>query len=69
MVPGRRGPNRVGPDLLWRRALSHGVLAYFLICRVVSQYFELAIDDARDAFFLASCFTKELDEDQTRRLA
>jgi hypothetical protein len=39
MLPGRRGPNRVGPDLWWRQALAHGVLGYYLICRIIARQF------------------------------
>lgn len=63
MMPGRRGFNRVGPDAWWPSALAHGVLGYYLICRVVAREFDFAIDDAMDAYFLASCFTKQLGSD------
>jgi hypothetical protein len=68
MSPGRRGPNRVGPDQWWRQALAHGVLAYFFICRVISDEFELTREAAAEAYFRASCYTKELSAAQTARL-
>ncbi len=61
MTPGRRGPNRVGPDAWWPSALAHGVLGYYLICRVVAREFEFPFDDAMNAYLLASCFTQQLD--------
>jgi hypothetical protein len=68
MMPGRRGPNRVGPDLWWRQALAHGVLAYYLIARVIAEEFDISKDVAADAYFRASCFTKHLRDDQMRAL-
>jgi hypothetical protein len=65
MTPGRRGPNRVGPDPWWRQALAHRVLAYYLICRVIAEEFGLSKDAAMEAYFGATCFTKELSDDQT----
>lgn len=66
MSPGRRGPNRVGPDPWWRQALAHGVLAYYFVCRAIADEFGLSKDAAVDAYLRAGCFTKELDADQTR---
>jgi hypothetical protein len=68
MMPGRRGPNRVGPDQWWRQALAHGVLAYYLIARVIAEVFDFSKDVAADAYFRASCFTKHLSDDQMRGL-
>jgi hypothetical protein len=42
MTPGRRAPNRVGPDPWWRQALAHGVLAYYFVCRVIADEFALS---------------------------
>jgi hypothetical protein len=66
MMPGRRGPNRVGPDGWWRQALAHGVLAYYLIARVIAEEFELDKRPAMDAYLQAGCFTKQLGDEQTR---
>jgi hypothetical protein len=69
MLPGRRGPNRIGPDLWWRQALAHGMLAYYLICRIVAGHFGFGLQPATDAYWRASCFTKELSDDQLQALA
>lgn len=66
MKPGRRGPNRVGPDSWWRQALAHGGLAYYFICRVLAEEFGFSKDAAAEAFFRASCFTKHLSDEQMR---
>ena len=68
MSPGRRGPNRVGPDGWWRQALAHGVLAYYFICRVVAEEFGFSKDAAAEAYWRASCFTKHMTDDQMRAL-
>ena len=60
MTPGRRQPNRVGPDPWWPQALAHGVLAYYFVCRVIAEEFGLSKADAADAYYRASCFTKQL---------
>jgi hypothetical protein len=68
MNPGRRGPNRVGPDPWWRQALAHGVLAYYFVCRVIAEEFGLSKDEAVDAYLRAGSFTKDLDAEQTEGL-
>jgi SEC-C motif len=68
MKPGRAGLNREGPDQWWPQALAHGVLGYYLIARVLAQEFDLSRQVAEEAFFLASCVTKELSDEQTRGL-
>jgi hypothetical protein len=69
MLPGRRGPNRVGPDLWWPQALAHGALAYYFVCRVVADEFGLSKDAAADAYQRAGWFTKQLGAGQTEGLA
>lgn len=66
MNPRRRGPNRVGPDSWWPQALAHGVLAYYFICRLLAEEFGFSKDTAAEAFFRASCFTKQLNDEQMR---
>ena len=66
MTPGRRGLNVVGPDPWWRQALAHGVLAYYFVCRVIAEEFGVSKDAAAEAFFRASCFTKEFEDDEAR---
>lgn len=68
MMPGRRGPNRVGPDPWWREALRHGALAYYFVCKVIAEEFGLSKEAAEEAFFRASCFTKPLDAAQVEAL-
>jgi hypothetical protein len=68
MSAGRRGPNRIGPDVWWPQALAHGVLAYYFICRVIADEFELSKDAAASAYFSATCFTKRLSDEQVREL-
>jgi uncharacterized protein YecA (UPF0149 family) len=55
-----------GPDPWWVQALAHGVLAYYFVCRLLAEEFGLSKDAAAEVFFLASCFTKEIDGDQAR---
>jgi hypothetical protein len=50
MGPGRRQINRVGPDERWREALAHGVLGYYLICRVLAKEFGFDTDRAAEIF-------------------
>jgi hypothetical protein len=69
MTPGRRGPNRVGPDLWWPQALAHGALAYYFVCRVIANEFGLSKDSAADAYQRTAWFTKQLDAAQTEGLA
>ena len=68
MTPGRRGPNRVGPDGWWREALAHGALAYYFICRVIAEEFGLSKEAAADAYFRIGCFKQQLDPEQTAAL-
>jgi SEC-C motif len=68
MSPGRRGPNRVGPDMWWREALRHGALAYYFVCKVIAEEFGLSKEPVADVFFRASCFTKLLDAAQIEGL-
>jgi hypothetical protein len=64
MTPGRRQPNRVGPDPWWTQALAHGGLAYYFVCRVIADYFGLSRDAAAHAYNRAGCFTKRLEPEQ-----
>jgi hypothetical protein len=68
MTPGRRGPNRVGPDLWWPQALAHGALAYYFVCRVIAEEFGLSKDAAADAYQRTAWFTKQLAPAQTEGL-
>jgi hypothetical protein len=68
MMPGRRGPNRAGPDGWWASALAHGALAYYLTCRVVLEEFSMNKEPAVQAFVRAGMFTRELAPEQTRGL-
>jgi uncharacterized protein YecA (UPF0149 family) len=68
MMPGRRGPNRAGPDGWWVGALAHGALAYYLTCRVVLEKFNMNKEPAVQAFVRAGMFTRELAPEQTRGL-
>ena len=43
------------------------MLAYDVIC-VIAEEFEQSKDVAPEAYVRASCFTKQIDEDQTREL-
>lgn len=58
MSPGRRQINRVGPDPRWRDALGHGVLGYYLICRVLAEEFGLSKERLAELFHRASCYMK-----------
>jgi hypothetical protein len=69
MTPGRGGPNRIGPDRYWRQALAHGVLGYYFVCRVISDEFEITRDAAAEAYFRASCLTKELADEHAAGLS
>jgi hypothetical protein len=48
--------------------LAHGVLGYYLIVRVIAQEFDVSGQVAEEAFFVASCVTKELSDEQMRGL-
>lgn len=52
--------NRIGPDRRWRDALAHGVLAYYMICRVLAEEFSLDKKPAAEAFNRVSCYLKEI---------
>lgn len=58
-APGR-GPqiNRAGPDMRWRDSLGHGILGYYLVCRVIAEEFGFDKEPAVQAFHLASCLVK-----------
>lgn len=58
MTPGRKQINRMGPDPRWPDALAHGLLGYYLICRVLAEEFNLNKEPVADAFGLGSCFFK-----------
>jgi hypothetical protein len=60
MTPGRRGPNRVGPDPWWREALRHGALAYYFVCKVIAEEFGFSKEAAADTYARAACFTIQL---------
>jgi hypothetical protein len=64
MLPGRRGPNRIGPDLRWLDALAHSVHGYYLICRVMAREFGFDLEPAMDAYYVATCVTKRLSPEQ-----
>jgi hypothetical protein len=63
MTPGRGSINRVGPDQRWRDALAHGVLGYYLICRVVADEFALDNRVAESRFEYANCLMKTLTDE------
>ena len=64
MSPGRRHPNRVGPDPRWREALGHGVLGYYLICRVLADEFGLDKHALASLYYYASCLVKTYTDNQ-----
>jgi hypothetical protein len=64
MGPGRRQINRVGPDPRWRDALAHGVLGYYLICRVVAEEFGFDKEVVAERFHYASCLMKTFTDEQ-----
>ena len=69
MGPGRRQINRIGPDARWRDALGHGVLGYYLICRVLAEEFGFDKDPAAELFEYASCLVKTFADDQLASLS
>jgi hypothetical protein len=64
MSPGRRDPNRVGPDPRWREALAHGVLGYYLIFRVLAEEFNFDKDAVAGLYYNASCLLKTFTTEQ-----
>jgi hypothetical protein len=64
MSPGRRHPNRVGPDPRWREALAHGVLGYYLILKVLAEDFGFDKSDLSDRYYYASCLVKTFSDAQ-----
>jgi hypothetical protein len=64
MSPGRRHPNRAGPDLRWREALAHGVLGYYLISRVLAEEFGFEKEALADGYYYASCLVKTFSDEQ-----
>ncbi len=61
MSPGRRGPNRVGPDQWWREALAHGAAAFYLIFVVIAEEFGLDLEELDQRHHLVSCVAKKID--------
>jgi hypothetical protein len=68
MSPGRGQINRIGPDPRWRDALSHGVLGYYLTCRVVAEEFGINKDPVAKTFNLASCLLKPVPASELEAL-
>jgi hypothetical protein len=68
MSPGRRHPNRVGPDPRWREALAHGVLGYYLILRVLAEEFGFGKDPLMDRYYVATCLVKTLTREEVAGL-
>ncbi len=64
MGPGRGQINRIGPDQRWREALAHGVLGYFLICRVLAEEYGFDKQAAIDRYYHASCLVKTFTDDE-----
>lgn len=56
--------NRIGPDRWWRDALSHGVLGYYLVSRVLAEEFGFDKDPIAEVFEGASCFLKQLTDQE-----
>jgi hypothetical protein len=59
-----RGVDRLGADRRWRDSLSHGVLGYYLICKVIAEEFNFDKEPAEEAFYRTSCYLKELALDE-----
>lgn len=68
MSPGRRQINRVGPDQRWRDALGHGVLGYYLICRVLAEEFGFDKDRAAQIFNHLGCLNKVFSDEHLASL-
>jgi hypothetical protein len=64
MGPGRKQINRAGPDPRWRDALAHGVLGYYLICRVLADEFGFDKEALAGRFHHASCLTKTFTNEE-----
>jgi hypothetical protein len=60
MSQGREQINRIGPDPRCRDALSHGVLGYYLISRVIAEEFGMDKEPIAEGFHLASCLLKPI---------
>jgi hypothetical protein len=68
MSPGPRQINRVGPDRRWRDALGHGVLGYYLICRVLAEEFGFDKDRAAQIFNHLGCLNKVFSDEHLASL-
>jgi uncharacterized protein YecA (UPF0149 family) len=59
-----RGVDRLGVDRRWRDSLSHGVLGYYLICKVIAEEFGFDKEPAEETFYKTSCYLKELSPEE-----
>jgi hypothetical protein len=68
MTPGRRHPNRIGPDEFWAEALKQGCLGFYLVLRVLASEFDLDRSAVEACFVQASCFMLRFTDDELRAI-
>jgi Family of unknown function (DUF5677) len=66
MSKGRGQINRIGPDELWRDALAHGCLGFYMVLRVLAKKWELDKATAENLFVYASCLSRRLTDEELR---
>ena len=69
MTPGRRHPNRIGPDEFWAEALKQGCLGFYLVLRVLASEWDLDRSAIEARFVQASCFMLRLTDDELRAIS